>query len=246
LETALRKAAARTYWNVAHKLRKEKKVDECLPLLNRALELTPDDAAAYTSRGAVYRQLQEYQQALEDYAHAIELDPSNAYSYAGRGMTYLHLKNAVRAQADLSLACGRDPRNIKTQWRTEWAGWGRQRIGVEIADRLEKIATIDAQQYHAYVCRAVALGLRGKLKEGLEEVEKAITSLPEEWDAYFWKGMLCAYYYQKGDQMAIATVEVSLERGLPPLLLVPLYWLEKDSPSFFEKYVIPLLKKYDA
>ena len=280
LETALRKAAARTYWNVAHKLRKEKKVDECLPLLNRALELTPDDAAAYTSRGAVYRDLREYaraledyahaieldpnavypyrgrgavyydlreyQQALEDYTHAIELDPSNAYSYAGRGMTYLHLKNAVRAQADLSLACGRDPRNIKTQWRTEWAGWGRQRIGVEIADRLEKIATIDAQQYHAYVCRAVALGLRGKLKEGLEEVEKAITSLPEEWDAYFWKGMLCAYYYQKGDQMAIATVEVSLERGLPPLLLVPLYWLEKDSPSFFEKYVIPLLKKYDA
>src|SRR6266571_5007808 len=246
LETALRKAAARTYWNVAHKLRKEKKVDECLPLLNRALELTPDDAAAYTSRGAVYRDLREYARALEDYTHAIELDPSNAYSYAGRGMTYLHLKNAVRAQADLSLACGRDPRNIKTQWRTEWAGWGRQRIGVEIADRLEKIATIDAQQYHAYVCRAVALGLRGKLKEGLEEVEKAITSLPEEWDAYFWKGMLCAYYYQKGDQMAIATVEVSLERGLPPLLLVPLYWLEKDSPSFFEKYVIPLLKKYDA
>src|SRR6266567_1833260 len=246
LETALRKAAARTYWNVAHKLRKEKKVDECLPLLNRALELTPDDAAAYTSRGAVYRQLQEYQQALEDYAHAIELDPSNAYSYAGRGMTYLHLKNAVRAQADLSLACGRDPRNIKTQWRTEWAGWGRQRIGVEIADRLEKIATIDAQQYHAYVCRAVALGLRGKLKEGLEEVEKAITSLPEEWDAYFWKGMLCAYYYQKGDQMAVDAVEGSLERGLPALLLLPLYWLEKDRPGYFEKYVIPLLKKYDA
>src|SRR5258708_3777846 len=258
-ETALKKAAARAYWNMAHKLRKEKKVAECLPLLKRAIELTPKDATPYTSRGAVYRllrehqqaledythaieldptssfpytgrgavyrDLREYQQALEDYTHAIELDPSNAYPYAGRGMTYLQLKNTVRGQADLSLACERDPRNIKTQWMAAWAGLGRQRVGVEIADRLEKIATIDAQQYHAYVCRAVALGLRGKLKEGLEEVEKAITSLPEEWDAYFWKGMLCAYYYQKGDQRAIDAVEGSLERGLTTLLLLQLYWL---------------------
>lgn len=314
LETTLRKAAARAYWTMAHKLRKEKKVAECLPLLNRALELTPDDAAAYTSRGAVYRDLGEYQQAhedyahaieldpssvspytgrgavyrqlreyqracedythaielnpndvypyrgrgavyydlreyqraLEDYTHAIELDPSNAYSYAGRGMTYLQLKNTVLAQADLSHAYERDPRNIKTQWMAEWAGLGRQRVGVEVADRLEKIATIDAQQYHACVCRAVALGLRGKLRDGLEKVEKAIISLPEEWDAYFWKGMLRAYYYQKGEQMAVDAVEGSLERGLPPLLLLPLYWLEKDRPSFFEKYAMPLLQKYDV
>ena len=197
-------------------------------------------------RGAVYYDLREYARALEDYTHAIELDPSNAYPYAGRGMTYLQLKNTVRAQADLSLACERDPRNIKTQWMATWAELGRQRVGVEIADRLEKIAPIDAQQYHGYVCRAVALGLRGKLKESLEEVEKGITSLPEEWDAYFWKGMLCAYYYQKGDQRAIDAVEGSLERGLPPLLLLPLYWLGKDRPSFFEKYAMPLLKKYNV
>src|SRR5712692_8275088 len=184
------------------------------------------------------------QQALEDYTRAVELDPSNAYAYAGRGMTHLQMKNSVLAQADLSLACERDSRNIRTRWLAEWAGLGRQRAGGELADRLETIAAIDAQQYHAYVCRAVALGLRGNLKEGLEEVEQAITFLPEEWDAYFWKGMLCAYYYQKGDQMAVGAVEGSLERGLPPLLLLPLYWLEKDRPGFFEKYAIPLLKKY--
>ncbi len=130
------------------------------------------------------------QQALEDYTRAVELDPSNAYAYAGRGMTHLQMKNSVLAQADLSLACERDSRNIRTRWLAEWAGLGRQRAGGELADRLETIAAIDAQQYHAYVCRAVALGLRGNLKEGLEEVEQAITFLPEEWDAYFWKGKL--------------------------------------------------------
>jgi tetratricopeptide (TPR) repeat protein len=347
-ESALRKAATRAYWNMARKLRGEKKVVEGLPLLNRAIDLTPDDAAAYTSRGAIYRQLQEYtkaledytqaimldpfssypytgrgavyrdlreyQQACEDYSHAIELDPSNvspytgrgavyrqlrkyqraledyaraieinpndvylyhgrgavyydlreyqraledytrsielnpnnAYPYTGRGMAYLQLKDTMRAQADLSVACERDPRNIKTQWLAVWASFGKRRVGGEIADRLEKIAAADAQQYYAYICRAVASGLRGRLKEGLEEVEQALTLLPEEWDAYFWKGMLRAYYYQTGYHMTIDAIEKSLERGLPPLLLLPLYWLEQERSGFFEKYALPLLKKHDV
>ncbi len=48
-----------------------------------------------------------------------------------------------------------------------------------------------------HVCRGVALGLEGKVKEGLEAVEKTIQLDPQEWDAYFWKGMLLAYYYRR-------------------------------------------------
>ena len=51
---------------------------------------------------------------------------------------------------------------------------GKQRPGTEIAKRLEDIAAIDPQHYVAHVCKGVTLGLRGKLKDGLAELEQAI------------------------------------------------------------------------
>jgi len=39
-------------------------------------------------------------------------------------------------------------------------------------------------------------------------------------------------------------IEQALSVGLPPMLLTPLYWLEKDRPDFFEKYAKALLERY--
>jgi len=91
----------------------------------------------------------------------------------------------------------------------EWAGMGKQGVGLEVAERLEEIARINPEHFVANVCRGVALGQRGRLKEGLVEIERAIQLEPEEWDAYFWKGMLCAYYYrgQSHDREAMELIE---------------------------------------
>ncbi|HLX57420.1 MAG TPA: hypothetical protein VKR83_10370 [Ktedonobacteraceae bacterium] len=125
---------------------------------------------------------------------------------------------------------------------------GKERISEETAWHLEDIAKIEPKHYIAYTCRSVALGLRGNIKDGLEEIEKAIPLEPEEWDAYFWKGMLCAYYYQgqshEKERTATEAIEKALEVGLPPILLTPLYWLEHDNHIFFAKYARPLLERY--
>src|SRR5260370_4501491 len=118
---------------------------------------------------------------------------------------------------------------------------GKERVEIETAKRLEEIAAIDPQDYVAHVCTGVALGLHGKLREGLAELEQAIPIKPKEWDAYFWKGMLCAYFYRGRNLVAMEAVEKALEVGLPPVLLMPLYWVEKDLPEFYERYVRPLL-----
>lgn len=123
---------------------------------------------------------------------------------------------------------------------------GKQRIAIETAEDLEKIAVIDPETYLGYVCRGVALGLRGRLKEGLEILEQA-TSLVTlwSWDHYFWKGMLCAYYYPGGKYHASEeAIEKALDEGMPTILLTPLFWLEKDRPEFFEQYARQLLEKY--
>jgi len=40
-------------------------------------------------------------------------------------------------------------------------------------------------------------------------------------------------------------IKQSLELHLPPTLLTPLYWLEKDRPSLFVNYARPLLLQYN-
>jgi tetratricopeptide (TPR) repeat protein len=131
----------------------------------------------------------------------------------------------------------------------QWTGMGKERISEGIAEMLEEIATTTSQHYIALyiasVCRGVALGLRDKLKEGLVELDRAIRLEPKSWDAYFWKGMLCAYYYQGRHQVVVELIEKSLELDLPPALLTPLYWLKNDRSNLFMKHLKSLLAQYD-
>jgi len=78
-------------------------------------------------------------------------------------------------------------------------------------------------------------------EQSLMELEQAIALEPEEWDAYFWKGMVCAIL--RRDEDAKTAVEKSLEVDMPPVLLAPLRWFEQDRPDFYEQYVVPLLAR---
>src|SRR5437762_1790943 len=62
-----------------------------------------------------------------------------------------------------------------------------------------------------YFCEGLLSGLEGRLKDGLAELEKAIELDPEDYDAYFWKGMFSAYFYKGRPQMAYAAIEKALE-----------------------------------
>ena len=167
--------------------------------------------------------------------------------WENRGLAYLWLKNTLQAKGNFSYGYEIDPADVNAAWMSEWAGMNKQHPSMELAVRLEAIAAINPQLYAAYVCRGVAAGLHGKVKKGLEEVEKAISLNSEEWDAFFWKGMLLAYYYrgQPSAEETVSMIERSLAVNLPPILLTPLYWLEKDRRDFFEKYIRPLLLQYD-
>ena len=85
--------------------------------------------------------------------------------------------------------------------------------------------------------------LRRGFEEALHELEQAIQMALEEWDPYFWKGMTFASMGH--DEDAITAIERSLELGLPSILLTPLRWFERDRPDFYQKYVVPLMTRYD-
>lgn len=211
---------------------------------DQALALDPKSVDAYFERGIAYWNLKEYQCAIEDYNHTLSLDPNYTYAYSNRAIAYLWLKNIQQAIADYQRSRDLNPTDSNARWMIEWAEMGKDRIGMETAERLKAIAEIDSQDYVAYICRGVASGLQGKLNEGLVEIDAAIPLKPDEWDAYFWKGMICAYLGR--NSAAIEAIEKALEVGLPPILLTQLYWLEQDRPDFFREYAEPLLKRYDV
>jgi tetratricopeptide (TPR) repeat protein len=211
---------------------------------DQAIALDPNYAPAYYNRGLSYFDQEQHQRAIADFDRTIELDPNDNAAYYNRGLASLCLKNTIQAEADYRHTYELDPTNIRAAWMAEWVGFKKQRPGEETARRLEMIAASNPHCYEARICQGVALGLRGNVKEGLGEVDRAISLEPQKWDAYFWQGMLCAYFYKERHRLAIEAIDKSLEVGLPPVLLAPLHWLEEDRPIFFEWYAISLLEKY--
>jgi tetratricopeptide (TPR) repeat protein len=117
---------------------------------------------------------------------------------------------------------------------------------MEMVQRLEEIitATPETQRYSTSVCRAVSLWRQGSFEQALIEVEQSISLDPAINDAYFWKGMICASLQK--DEEAMAAIARALELKLPPVLLTPLRWLDEERQDFCEKYVEPLLTRYNV
>ena len=53
---------------------------------SKAIELNPNDAEAYSSRGVAKHHLEDYRGAIADYSKAIELNPNYTNAYFNRGV----------------------------------------------------------------------------------------------------------------------------------------------------------------
>lgn len=191
----------------------------------------------------IYMKQGRYEQVMAIHTQAVSLTPDDATVYLRRGYAYLHLKKSEHACADFAKCASLQPRDVNAAWMVVYAALDKLHPGVEVAEGLEMIAMLDPQCDKACVCRGVALGLRGKLQEGLTELEQALHLDPHNEDALFWKGMICAYLGHH--TTAKESIEQALQAGLPPILLTPLFWLEQDSPQFYQEYAEPLLKRYE-
>jgi hypothetical protein len=79
----------------------------------------------------------------------------------------------------------------------------------------------------------------------LTETKDKWRSGPMPWLALFWLGM--AYASLAQSEQAQVTLHEGLASGMPPLLLLPLRWLEKDGrqAAFFSSFVAPLFRSYE-
>lgn len=208
----------------------------------QALRLDPQDADLYFNRAFTYKKILSYQRALKDFTVAIDLRPLFIGAYVNRGNTYATLKDYTLAANDYKKASELAPDDIHPAWMYVWIRFDKQRPGVESASQLEKVAALEPKHYVAAVCRGLARGLKTKdLKAALTELDQAVIQAPEQWDPYFWRGLLCAYLGRFSQ--ARRDVQQAVDNGLPALLLLPLYWLKQGRPDFFIAYAEPILSQ---
>ncbi len=165
----------------------------------------------------LYRTWGQNEQAIAVYTRIISLPSNDATVHLYRGYVCLSLKKPDAARADFARYASLEPVDVNAAWMVVWASLGKQHPGGEVTERLEAIAELNPQSDEAHVCRGVALGLRGKLQEGLTALEQA----------------------------AMESIEQALQIGLPSLLLTPLFWLEQENSHFYQEYAEPLLKRHE-
>jgi tetratricopeptide (TPR) repeat protein len=217
---------------------------QALSANDHLLEREPVDYDYYEFRSRCFHSLKDYQQSIDACNHALELAPNRADAYFQRGLTYLWLKDLGQAQADFTRSCELKPTKIDVVLLAEWIRMCQGATDPLVSERLEAIATVDLEDYTAHICLGIALLLRRNLRGALAELEQALRPTPyEEWKAQFWKGMVCAFLGQEGE--AITALEKALDLELPPILLIPLRWFEQERPDFYQKYVVPLLARYE-
>jgi len=75
-----------------------------ISLCNKALSLEPNLADGYWIRGRYYRNIGEFQKAINDLAKAIEINPNNVLAYRYLGSTYFFNKEYVKSLKNLKKA----------------------------------------------------------------------------------------------------------------------------------------------
>ena len=62
--------------------------DRAISDFNKAIEIDPKHAMAYSNRGNAYGEKGQYDRAISDYTKAIEINPRFAAAYYNRGLAY--------------------------------------------------------------------------------------------------------------------------------------------------------------
>ena len=166
----------------------QQKFDEAIQLYTEAIELKPDNAAAYNWRGNIRNSVASIKinvdknvsvgekirsQALDDLNRAIQLKPDYSEAYGNRGFVYYMAKNYPASIKDFDRAIELDPTNAQNYiyrslyWRQVAKDNGRALADLSKAIELEPTA-------HAYRNRAGFYRAQKNYSAAIEDCTRAI------------------------------------------------------------------------
>ena len=162
-----------------HHLRAHGPVPEALADFGRAIELNPNLAGAFGSRGIIFRLMGRYADALADFSRAIELNPHDAGAIRSRGQTYRLMGQAWEALADFNRAIELNPDDAVAIGSRGQIHQAEGRYQDALAD-FDRAIELNPNLAGAISGRGVIFRLMGRFEEALADFNRAIELSPDE------------------------------------------------------------------
>jgi len=154
-------------------------------LCNKALSLDPYLADGYWIRGRYYRNIGEFQNAIEDLTKAIEINPNNVLAYRYLGSTYFLNRKYIKALVNLKEAEKLERGNELTQLYSD-LGQLYTSIGeFEIAEKYYKESLRLQPNFIEGYRNLIWANIRqGEFDTALNYAEKLLSLYPDNMDSY--------------------------------------------------------------
>ncbi len=139
---------------------------------DKAIEINPQLAAAYSNRGAAKYALRKYQEAIVDCDKAIEINPQLAEAYSNRGLAKSDLGDKNGAIADYDKAIEINPQYADAYYNRGGAKYALGKYQEAIED-YDKAIKINPQLAEAYSNRGSAKSDLGDKNGAIADIEQA-------------------------------------------------------------------------
>ncbi|MBE9129707.1 MULTISPECIES: tetratricopeptide repeat protein [unclassified Coleofasciculus] len=144
--------------------------DEAFVSYDRALQINPNLAVAWSGRGKALDKLRRYEEALDSYEHAIQIKPNDFRTWFGRGYTLEHLKRYEEAIASYDQVI-----QLKPDYHH---AWNHRAYALMKCDRypeawnsLEKACQLKPHSSGLHYNRACYYALKGQVEPAIENLK---------------------------------------------------------------------------
>ncbi len=185
-----------------------KEINMAIEAYSHAIDLNPDNAAAYNNRGTAYSDIDEYVLAIQDFDKAIGLDLKLAEAYNNRGIAYKERGELDRAIKDFDKAL-----ELKSDFTEAYNNRGNAYRNMDNLPKAfadyNRAIRFNSKFAQAYSNRGVAYGIKDKIDEAIDDFTRAIELNPDFAEAYYNRGNA---YLLKGDfDPAIKNYDMSIK-----------------------------------
>lgn len=144
---------------------------------DRAIQLDPEYAESYLSRGLAYRGMKKYSKAISEMTIAIHRKPDYTEAYFQRALTHIKRKHYSRAAADMKKVIELQPGNAKFESKLGECYYKQRKYKLAIR-RFDKAVKLDANYFWAYYWKGYASKYLGKSRSAVLAFQKFLSLAP--------------------------------------------------------------------
>jgi len=146
---------------------------KALELLEKSIELRPDDATAWCNVGAVFAKLNRNEDALKAFEKAIVLKPDYAMAWSNKGAVFTKLDRHEDALIAFEKAINLKP-GYTLAWFNKGVALGKLNRHEEALNAHEKAIELKPDYANAWYNRACIYSLKGEKEKALSDLKRAI------------------------------------------------------------------------